>query len=90
MSQDTKQFLQFIAATLFMAWAGGQIAGAGLPRSYALPFLVVWIALFLAVTGFIIMGKEGAKELLRSTGLTFGAILAIALLLLTLIGYWNS
>lgn len=73
-SRDLKQFLQFVAATIILAWLGGQIARAGLPGEYALPFFVLWIIVFLATVGFIIAGKEGMIELLRSVGLFWVAI----------------
>jgi hypothetical protein len=87
MNQNTKQFAQFIAATLVLALIGGAVVRAGLPSSYALPFGLLWLAAFLMVTGYIIQGRSGAVELLRMVGLTFGALFAVVALLSFVLNY---
>jgi len=87
MNQSTKQFIQFVAATLALGLIGGAVVKSGLPRSYAVPFGFLWLAVFLAVTGFIIQGRAGALELVRITCLTFGALLAVVVVLSFALGY---
>lgn len=87
MHQNTKQFLQFIAATLTLCLVGGAVVKSGLPQSYAAPFGFLWLAIFLAATGFIIQGRAGALELVRMTCLTFGALLAAVFVLSLILGY---
>ncbi|MGN6773166.1 MAG: hypothetical protein ACTHJQ_25455 [Rhizobiaceae bacterium] len=87
MSQDAKQFIQFVAATLILGLIGGAIVKSGLPQSYAVPFGFLWLAIFLAVTGYIIQGRSGAVELVRITALAFGALLAVVFVLSFILGY---
>lgn len=87
MNLDAKQFLQFIAATLVLGLVGGAVVKAGLPRSFALPFGLLWLAAFLAATGYIIGGKTASIELLRMVGLTFGILFAVVIAISFALGY---
>jgi hypothetical protein len=66
---------------------GGVVVKSGLPRSYAVPFGFLWLAVFLAVTGYIIQGRAGALELLRLVGITFGSLFAVVVVLSFVFGY---
>jgi cation transport ATPase len=67
LSRDIKLFLQFIAALILFGLAGNAFVSQNWPRSYALPFGLLWVFALLVTMGFIIDGKEGAKALFSTT-----------------------
>lgn len=84
MTNDTKKFFQFIGAILGLGLIGGLIVAQNPPRVLALPLGIAWIIVFLGVTGFIVDGKKGAKDLVSTTLLTWAFIIIGAGLLLWL------
>lgn len=81
MSRDTKHFLQFIATLTLFGLAGNGFLSLNWPRSYALPFGLLWVLSLLVAVGFIIDGKEGAKALLSRTMLMWFLAVIGALLI---------
>ena len=79
-TSDTKKFIQFAVFVLIWAIAGGYIVEARLlPNSFALPFGLFWLVLFLAGVGFIVQGWEGTKLLVGNTLLMWVIAIVIGL-----------
>lgn len=80
MSSDTVKFIQFAVFILIWAVCGGYIVEARLlPNSFALPFGIFWLVVFLAGVGFIVQGWEGMKLLVGNTLLMWAIAIAIGL-----------
>jgi hypothetical protein len=92
LSKDTRQFVQFVAVTLGLGLIAGMVLNEKWPQGFALPFGLAWIAAFLAATGLIFGGKEGAKALLSSTLLmwTLAAIGALLISWMAIAGAGHS
>ncbi len=78
MSKDSRQFIQFLCAALGLGLIGGLFLKSNPSPSLALPAGLAWIIVFLGVTGLIFGGKEGAKDLVSRTALTWGAMILCA------------
>lgn len=78
MKADTKQFMQFLAAIVGLGLSGNLFLQQQWMRGYELPFGLLWIMVFLGTVGFIFAGKEGAKDLISRTALTWGAMILCA------------
>jgi len=81
MSRDTVQFMQFIGALLGLGFVGSIIVEQKWMRGLELPFGILWILIFLGVVGFIVSGKEGAKAMVSSTLMMWGAALVLSALI---------
>lgn len=80
MSSDTVRFIQFAVFILIWAVCGGYIVEARLlPNSFALPFGILWLVVFLAGVGFIVQGWEGMKLLVGNTLLMWAIAIVIGL-----------
>lgn len=73
MTNDTKQFFQFIAAVLGLGLLGGAMVNQPWMRGFELPFGIAWILCFLVAVGFIVNGGSGAKALVSYTLMMWGA-----------------
>ena len=78
MSKDARQFFQFLCAVLGLGLIGGLFIKSNPSPSLALPIGLAWIIVFLGTVGFIFAGKEGAKDLISRTALTWGAMILCA------------
>jgi len=81
MSRDSIQFMQFIGAILGLGIVGAIVVDQKWMRGLELPFGILWILVFLGVVGFIVSGKEGAKAMVSSTLMMWGAALALSALI---------
>lgn len=85
MTKDAKQFLQFVGAILGLGLVGGMVINQPWARGLELPLGILWIVVFLGAVGFIFQGKDGAKDLIKSTALMWSAALVISGLILWLV-----
>ena len=85
MSKDASDFLKFICLCLGLGLFALAVIESGLPRSFAVPFFIVWIVAFLAGVGFISDGTSGAKALVSRTLLTWSILLSAAALIAWLV-----
>lgn len=76
MSQNTKQFLAFIATTVGWALICRLVLEAQVAKPIAIA--IVWLIGFVWLTGYIVAGRNSADHLVKFGVLYFGAMAAIA------------
>ena len=85
MSKDAADFLKFICLCLGLGLFALAVIEVGLPRSFAIPFFIVWVVAFLAGVGFISDGMSGAKAIVSRTLLSWAILLSAAALIAWLV-----
>lgn len=85
MSNDTTQFLKFLASCFLPALVSGTIFNSSWGKGSEWMIAVVWLLLTLVAIGYTIDGLRGAKALVAGTLSSWAVTAAISLFLGTLV-----